>query len=95
MGIPTKVSTEHGSISKTGVNSLYVIESLQPNLIYKIEKNLLLTYFICVRKSHFIIFHTSELVFNKYIIYDGPGILSPVLRIKNFQKHQVFNAQFS
>ena len=90
MSIPTCVSTHYEFTSDTDVSSLYGNEMLQPNLMYKIRNYYLLTFFIHVRKSHFIQFQLLESVINKHVIYDGPGFLSPVLRNQTFQKTSSF-----
>ena len=90
MSSSTGISTRYDFTRKNDAISLYDIKNLRPNLIYKLGTNLVLTYFICVRKSHFIIFEMSDSVLKKNIVYDGPGFLSPVLKNHKLQTTSSF-----
>ena len=62
---------------------------VKPNIIYKVKKYILLSYFLQVKKLGQI-FVQTKFIKHKYMIYDGPGILAETLRKQNNNKCSTF-----
>ena len=78
----------HGSFTILKINLIYNVQlfngtNKQPKFSYCINsKYILLLYFIKVRKINQVFIKIRQFMTHKYIIYDGPGILTTFIRIK-------------
>ena len=62
---------------------------INPNIMYRMKKYIMLSYFLHVRKLDQI-FVQMELIADEYIIYDGPGIFTDKLKKQNYNKCSTF-----
>ena len=78
----------NGSFTILDINLIYNVPlfngtNKQPKFSYCINsKYILLLYFIKVRKINQVFIKIQQFTTHKYIIYDGPGILTTFVRIK-------------
>ena len=70
---------------------LFMSHLQHPQLIYQFTNKILLVFFrLNLRKFHQIVIQISELLVDKYILYDGPGFLSNILKNEIIQRTSSF-----